>query len=255
MTACVTAAIVGEFQRGKSTLANALLGRNLAGRGRGLATTHNNRSFSLTPWVKIVDTPGFDANQKDSQTALAALQEADVFLYVHESKALGSTCANLFQMAREKGKSILFLLNCRNFEKWAPEENWDVAATIEAELSHKDIDRIILPFGKRLVVPINALWASFGAGLLAPSSEDDRKDSRKIRAYARDDLDIPGAATMSEKVFQTEMLRRSGVPEVRDWLMDLPVWRLRDVLEQPERTIDRICGQFAAELKQRWYAA
>lgn len=251
----LSVAIAGEFQRGKSTLANALLGRNAAEKGRGKATTHENRSFALTPQVTLVDTPGFDANGKDSETALEALKTADVFLYVHESKELGDACAGLFQLARETGKIVLFLLNCRDFAKWAPEENGDVAATIEAELRNTGIARNVLASGKRLVTPINALWACYGLGLLNPASKEDVRDMRKTRRYAEDDLSIPGAAALPEEVLRAEMLRRSGVREVREWLTDLPVRRLQDVLENPGQSLERILDQFAESLKRRWFAA
>lgn len=252
MNGTVTAALVGGYQRGKSTLANALLGRNAAEKGRGLATTHANRTFSLTPRVQIVDTPGFDANEKDTEEALAGLEQAEVFVYVHESKALGTTCEGIFRTALETGKDIVFLLNCRNFEKWAPEENADIARTIESELANRGLAAHLLPLGGRQVVPINALWAAFGEGLLEPDGAEDQKDIRRIRNYAADDLALPGAASMPEETLRAEMLRRSGVPEIREWLVDLPVRRLQALLENPEQTLDRILGRFSAELLKCW---
>lgn len=247
----LSVAIVGEFQRGKSTLANALLGRNAAKRGRGLATTHANRSFPLTSRTTLVDTPGFDANRKDTGKALKALETSDVFLYVHESKTLGETCAGLFRAAREAGKTVIFLLNCRNFEKWAPEENDDIVSAIEAELANKGLSGNILAFGGRRVTPINALWACFGAGLLEAKSKANRADIQKIRRYAADDLWIPGAESLPEETLRAEMSRRSGVPEVRDWLVDLPIRKLRDFMGSPEAAVERILDRIATELQNR----
>ena len=92
-----TIAVVGGFQRGKSTLVNALLGRDVAEMGQGLSTTHENREYPLSSSVAVIDTPGFNANEDDDGTAAAAIDKADVVVYVHESKALGEACTGIFR--------------------------------------------------------------------------------------------------------------------------------------------------------------
>ena len=161
MSRSCTIAIVGGFQRGKSTLVNALLGRDIAEMGRGLSTTHENREYSLSPAVSIIDTPGFNANEGDDGTAASAIDKADIVLYVHESKALGDACPVLFAKTKERRKHIIFLLNCCDFDKWAPSENEEIVSTIEAELHTKRILSSVLPLSGRIVYPLNVLWARF----------------------------------------------------------------------------------------------
>jgi GTPase Era involved in 16S rRNA processing len=48
-------AVVGNFQLGKSTLVNCLLGRNAAETGKGKSTTHRNASFPFG-LCEIIDT-------------------------------------------------------------------------------------------------------------------------------------------------------------------------------------------------------
>lgn len=247
-------AVVGDFQRGKSSLINALLGRNAAEMGRGLSTTHENKIFELSKAVSIIDTPGFNADGQDDGTAASAIDMADVVVYVHESKALGETCADVFKRVRDNGRQMIFLLNCRNFEKWAPTENGDIVSTIDAELEVKGLKPIIVPLNGRIVTPVNILWARLGLGLMESNSQDGARDIRKVRSYAEDDLGL-NVSDMSEEAFSAEMLQRSGFLPVRDFLNNLPLELLRLAVLNPQKEIDRIVDRFEAEFKKRWTAA
>lgn len=254
MSASLAIAVVGGFQRGKSTLVNCLLGRDAAEMGRGLSTTHKNRDYKLSEAVTIIDTPGFNANGEDDGTAAAAIDAANVVIYVHESKSLGETCADVFKRVREQRTQMIFLLNCRDFEKWSPDENADIVATIDAELENKSLKSIMVPINGRIVTPVNILWARFGLGMMDSKSSGDAKDIRKIRSYAEDDLDIP-AQEIPEEDFREGMLCRSGFPPVRDFLRNLPLQLLKHAVANPEQEIDRIVDRFAVEFKKRWIAA
>ena len=245
----LTVAVVGGFQRGKSTLVNVLLGQDLAEMGRGLSTTHENRTYTLNPAVSIIDTPGFNANGADDEAAVDAVRESDILVYVHESDSLGKTCTRLFDTIQRCGKRFLFLLNCCKFEKWTPDENREIADTIDSELNAKDILSYVIPIENRKVYPINVLWARFGTW-----QKIDEEDSDKIRYFARRHLCLP-ANNMDEEIFRAEMLRRSGFPPVRNFLRNLPLELLKHAVSNPQQEIDRIVDHFAAELKKRWSAA
>lgn len=244
-----TIAVVGDFQRGKSTLVNALLGLDSATMGQGLSTTHENTAYALSSDVSIIDTPGFDANNEDDGTAAAAVDMANIIMYVHESKALGDSGTSVFKQVREQGKRIVFILNCLNFAKWSPNENADIVATIEAELDAKGFLPSVLPVAGQIVLPINVLWARFGLGMVI-----DPLDEKRIRLYANDDLGLQ-VAEMSADCLFAEMLSRSGFPSIRDFLNNLPSELLKIAVENPQREIDRIVDRFAIELKKRQNAA
>ena len=74
---------------------------------------------------------------------------------------------------------------------------------------------------------------------------------RRICSYAEDDLDIFAEGD----ALRAEMLKRSGLLPVRDFLKNLPLELLKHAAAYPEQEIDRIIDRFAAEFKKRWSAA
>lgn len=76
-------AIAGDFQDGKSTLINALCGCDCAEVGYGIATTGEVQEYPI-PGTDIIllDTPGFNANNKDSVQASKGIDQADVCMYM-----------------------------------------------------------------------------------------------------------------------------------------------------------------------------
>ena len=245
----LTVAVVGGFQRGKSTLVNVLLGQDMAEMGRGLSTTHETRTYTLTSAVSVIDTPGFNANGKDDDAAKNAVRQSDFLVYVHESDSLGETCSDFFEYIRGSGKQFLFLLNCCKFGKWGPEENGEIADTIDSELNAKGILPLLVPIENRKVFPINVLWARFGIG-----QNIDQDDDEKIRFYARRHLCLP-VNDMGVDSMRAEILRRSGFLPVRDFLKNLPLELLKHSVFNPQQAIDRIVDRFAVELKKRWAVA
>ena len=249
MSAALTIAVIGEFQAGKSTLVNALLGRDEAEMGRGLSTTHENRTYALSPFVSLVDTPGFNADGQDDGTAKAAIDTADVLVYVHESNALGKSC--VLEEVRAQGKPIVFLLNCCDLGKWSPSavQNAKIVASIEAKLETSGLLPFVVPVAGKIVFPLNVLWARYGLGMEVDSNSEETLLERAGRC-----LRLPVASTTSCNL-RAKLLDESGFFPVREFLMNLPLELLKHVVSNPKREIDRIVDRFAECLKKRWVAA
>ena len=248
MKPLLTIAIAGDFQRGKSSFVNALLGRNASEMGRGRSTTHSNSVYELSPSVSIIDTPGFNANNEDNGTAASAIDKANVVVYIHESKQLGETGAGIFNLVREQGKRLIFLLNCMNSEKWAPDENKDIVKVIEAELENKGVKSSLLPINGCKVTPVNILWARYGLGLLDEASKEDSVNIRKICRYAKDDLEI----SASGEQLCDEILNRSGCCPVFDFLKNFTLWYFKNEVSDSKLIMDRILNRFKAEFEKNW---
>ena len=79
----------GIYNAGKSTLLNALTGTDYFPTG-DIPTTKELSTLTLEDCVYI-DTPGLNAQEEDDQVAQAALQDADIILFVSNMQNGGLT--------------------------------------------------------------------------------------------------------------------------------------------------------------------
>ena len=234
-------AIIGDFQIGKSTFVNCLVGRNIAEIGKGKSTTHDLKSYQIGNGVSIIDTPGFNApgnrGDKDEQLAREAIDHAfAVIFYVKET--MGDLSKSIIDEAIRKGKRCVIVFNCVNREKWSPNENNDITTTIAADLASTGRSDSVIRIDGALVHPINALWAQFGLGLL-----DDTKEIKKISNYAFDDLGL-----IQNIKLKDEMLRLSNFKAVQRYIQNLPLEALSDFLRDKNQLFKRIADRFSEEL-------
>ena len=80
----IKVARAGDFQDGKSTLINALCGRDCADTGYGMATTQELHEYSLPgTGITLIDTPGFNATREgDARQACQGIEHADACLFM-----------------------------------------------------------------------------------------------------------------------------------------------------------------------------
>lgn len=82
-------AVIGEFQDGKSSLINALMGGDVAATGQGSRTTAEVNYYELPHSdCVLLDTPGYNCNEADDRTTVAGTQEADAFLLLLARKEI-----------------------------------------------------------------------------------------------------------------------------------------------------------------------
>lgn len=238
-------AVIGDFQIGKSTFVNCLVGRNDAEVGRGKSTTHENKTYLIGNGVSVIDTPGFNASgnmgSNDEAEAREAIQRSFVVI-VYQDKPMGDLCRRLIkEEVIARGKKCVLVYNCKNEDRWAPSENEDICRSIEADVFNYGYLDSCVKLGASVVFPINAQWALFGLGLL-----NGKKDGRKIARYAQDDLGIDSAVDLQE-----EMLRRSNFLTVKHYIDNLPLEVLSDFLNHKDREIKRLTDRFCEEFVKR----
>jgi small GTP-binding protein len=126
-------AVVGEFNAGKSTFINALLGAEVAAVGivPTTATSH------LLRWgqVDVVDTPGFNAlDSKHADLARAALDEADMALWLLDAtQALKESERAAVEDAQRRG--LPFLVTANKRDRLSPEDLRTVMARLDGALA------------------------------------------------------------------------------------------------------------------------
>lgn len=238
-------AIIGDFQIGKSTFVNCLVGLNVADVGRGKSTTHKNKSYLIGNGVTVIDTPGFNAPGKmgarDEAEAREAIQHSFVVV-VFQDKMMGELCRRLIREEVIKhGKKCVLVYNCTNYDRWAPSENDNICQAIEAEVFNCGYLDSCVRLGAFIVLPINAQWAMFGLGLL-----ENENDIGKIRRYAYDDLGIHENIEL-----QSEMLRRSNILEIKRYIENLPLSVLSDFLNHREQATTSLINRFCIEFNNR----
>lgn len=242
-------AVVGEFQRGKSTLVNCLLGRAAAKRGRGLRTTASVAEHIIAPGVVIVDTPGFNAELDDDKAALTALASASAVVLLREDKGPDNRFGSTVAQIRNSGKPCLFLCNFSNADKgWIPDAEDEAVLALEAELEGLGAsDSFVTPPGcSGKAVPVNLLWALWAQGL-APEADDCISD------WAEEELGM-GLAGDGKADLRCELMRLSGFPPVREFLRTLPAQMLRMATSDPAREIERMLALLTTGFRKRWDA-
>ena len=238
----ISIAVIGKYQIGKSSFVNALLNSNKAKTGNGCATTHTNHRYKISPFIEIYDTPGKDANGNDNKTADMAIENADFIIYIHENKMLDDTSIALIRDLTNKGKPLLFLLNCIEKFKWDPddEQNKLIVNEIQSQLSSSGLLNNFLESNGKSIYLINIYWALFSLGLI--NSDDDK--TNKAYLYAKTMSDLPEDAIENENTIRDMIMEKSGFPVIREMIEDLPYRQLLDAVANPQKEINRFIAIF-----------
>lgn len=251
-----TVAVVGEYQIGKSTLVNCLLESCSAVTGRGLRTTAENQRHELTQFVDLIDTPGFNASETDDAIASSAIQDAFAFVFVMEAKMLGDKAKEIVKRMFQTGRRCIFVYNCNNTECWDPdnENNHITCQTIDAQIKSAGLSDLCMSVNGNLILMVNALWACYGLGLLQLQAASENIEEakwakaavRKIEKFLKWEF-----VDLSPERYREEMLRRSKINDLREFLEELPLKALVSFAQDASKEIKRISDRFLADLQNR----
>jgi cellulose synthase operon protein C len=208
-------AVVGEFNAGKSTFINALLGAVVAKVGI-VPTTAELHSLRWGP-LEVVDTPGFNSlDPAHADVARSTFEQADIALWVLDAtQALKETERAALEDAQRRGLPFLIVVN--KADRLAPEDLRTVLRNLEASLAGAGLTPWAIP------------WAVSAKKALAGKLGD---------APA---LEVSGWRAV-ESVFETALISRSGDLKERALrrralsvtLRLLEAWTARASLEQDQ---------------------
>ena len=169
--------------------------------------------------VDIIDTPGFNANGKDTDAAKASLDEADYAFIVVKNTGLSLPEKEILREATMRGLPCSVLVNCWDSggsALWNPESktNDEIADEVSAQIANAGLDALCRPIaGDVRVWRCNLLWFWWASGHL-----EDRETPDEV-ATCREKLElhfkktgIPPAdelAEMSEVLPIREYFQRS----------------------------------------------
>ena len=257
MTSKLKVAVVGQFQRGKSTLVNALIGRNVARLGDGNATTSeigwyhspeprtprpkgkNIKTFvvksSFLEHIDLIDTPGFnntgDKGDAETDMTLGIMRDSDFLLVVLQNKQLESESRKA-EVSKNKPREALFsalaspkmppflvIMNCGG-DRPRPDapENVKAAQTVNSQLTIRPCS---IP-GQAPVHLCNIAWACYS--MMQPYIDDEEfmdefghKENTEHYARLHDTAKI-GGYMAAKKIGLDDLYQHSGLGPVREYL-------------------------------------
>jgi small GTP-binding protein len=229
-------AVVGEFNAGKSTFINALLGAEVAPVGV-LPTT---AAIHRLRWrhLEVVDTPGFNSlDPKHAELARSTFEEADLALWVLDAtQALKETERAALRDAQDRGLPFLIVVN--KSDRLSPEELRAVARGLEGALAEARL------------IPWAAPWAVSAKKALAGRLGDDA--ALAISGWAATESLLEASITSRRDELKERALRRRALGVTRRLLQ---AWTARASREQEQtlqaaesrRTMARAAARIEAE--------
>lgn len=164
-------AIIGDFQDGKSTLVNALMGREVAKTGYGLPETSSVTAYELPDSCTVLlDTPGMDSTREgDTEALLQGCEQADALVFMLTTREIRPEQVRLLQQATDGGRKVFTLMvNARSIDV----EPQSLVRSSAANLAQHNLHPIL--FGEEAPV-INAKKRSKG------KADDDEQGWQRLR--------------------------------------------------------------------------
>lgn len=138
--------------------------------------------------INLIDTPGFNANEKDSSMAISSLNGVDVAIVVINNRGLSSIELTIVKKLKEKNIPFYILMNCMDVggNSWLPESNFnkEKCANIIASLETKNL--IPQKINGQAVWITNFLWFWYASEQYQYDVSDKRESLLDdIECYAR----------------------------------------------------------------------
>lgn len=147
-------------------------------------------------YINIVDTPGFNANEHDSATAMKALEIFDVAIVVVGNNALSQTEISIMSHLKKKNIPYYVIMNCMNKggNSWNPSSsfNEEKVRNILSTLANRQLSPLSVGGGDA-IARTNLLWFWYVSEQYMQEPEDRRKEIEDdITYYVNRILKIQG---------------------------------------------------------------
>lgn len=244
-------AIIGEFNAGKSTFVNALIGESLLPMGITPTTEYIElirynetpqrkptiREDGLREWahpntgangVAIVDTPGTGSVfQRHEQTAKAFLHRSDLVIFVISAKhAFAETERMYLELAKNYGKKIILVIN--QIDLLEPSERQQVRRFIEGQVKELlDFEPLLFMVSAKeaLTAPANGTEDPGGVGAV-------RAHLRGVYAEAP-----PAKQKLISQLDTLEQIVKDNLAAIEDkvGLVNIDMTKVKDVQSELQR--------------------
>ena len=140
--------------------------------------------------ITIVDTPGFNANAKDTQVALASLKNIDVALMVINNRGISDVEIDILRELQARHLPYYIVMNClmqQAQSTWNPDSdfNQSMLESISSCLENNKLRPMLL--GGRKITAINIIWYWYAkTRFIFDSQEKQRKMINMMEYYAED---------------------------------------------------------------------
>lgn len=135
--------------------------------------------------IDLVDTPGFKATDKDTQTTEAAIRDLDFIIVLLNNKSLDAREAGIFTFIYRLGKPFMVVVNCINQggALWDPaaDANRKIFAEIESRINNIG-GKPVTVAGKTLWM-CNLLWYWYASGNHLLDAREAKEDTAAKMAY------------------------------------------------------------------------
>ena len=138
--------------------------------------------------VDIIDTPGFDANEKDNQMASKSLENLDFVIFLVINKAMSSTEQNVLKQIIDRKLPFTVIMNCKCPPEIplppdpSAEANKAIAKTIEAQIKNAGASPLRINDIDVWVCNLRWFWYASG-GYLSDDSNQITITQMQIEQY------------------------------------------------------------------------
>ena len=147
------------------------------------AYPQNTQKIVVSLWkpildkVNIIDTPGFNANDKDTAMAADSLKDLDVAVLIIDNKDISSTELEVLRLLKKSHVPFFVIMNCKNYmgNSWMPKSsfNENIAKNNIGKIHQLGLKPIAIE--KEEIWQTNLLWFWFASEQYLSESPDKQE--------------------------------------------------------------------------------